>query len=375
MAETALSPRMDALHVFVELLSELDADPESSGRAFYDSFCEAVCRLTSMERAGLFLHDEARKLVVAVGSHGVDPALLERVHGTIEETPIAQRALAEDRVVEASEALEREVPVRYARFAGVTTLTCIPVAAGGRWLGVIFADRGGGHFSLTDEERELMWTLGKTTALAATARRATSQQARARLLSARIRLAREVHERVIQRLFALSLVLGSDHTLGDQERRRCAEELRAGIADLRSALSRPLAPTSRNGGATLRGELERLGRYYKDLPLELHWQEGAEVPDYAEGLAQAVLAEALRNAHKHARPNRVRVLVSQGDGTFALEARNDGVRPAPSGSRGAGFGLRLAAMEALACGGVVEFGPEGSGEWRVRLVIPDEEQR
>ena len=59
-----------------------------------------------------------------------------------EETPIAQVALAEDRVVEVSDGLEREVPERYARFAGVTTLTCTPVSAGGRWLGVLFADRG-----------------------------------------------------------------------------------------------------------------------------------------------------------------------------------------------------------------------------------------
>ena len=44
---------------------------------------------------------------------------------------------------------------------GSTTLTCTPVSAGGRWLGVIFADRGGGHFTLTEPERHTMWTLGQ----------------------------------------------------------------------------------------------------------------------------------------------------------------------------------------------------------------------
>jgi nitrate/nitrite-specific signal transduction histidine kinase len=368
MTQVDLSPRMEALDVFVELLSELDADPESS--AFYDRICEAVCRLTSMERAGLFLYDDARKLVVAVGSQGVEPALLEHVHGTIEETPIAQRALSGDQVVEASEALEREVPARYARFAGVTTLTCIPVAAGGRWLGVIFADRGGGNFSLTDGERELMWTLGKTAALAATARRATSQQARARLLSARFQLAREVHERVMQRLFAVSLALGSDHALSEEERGRCAEELQAALADLRSALSRPPVPGLRERGTTLHGELERLGRHYKDLPLEVVWDEGVVVPADVEPLAQSVLVEALRNADKHARPTSVRVRVSRVDGAFMLEVRNDGAQP---GTRGTGMGLRLAAVEALGRGALLEFGPEGS-DWRVRLVVPLEEE-
>jgi hypothetical protein len=34
------------------------------------------------------------------------------------------------------------------------------------------------------------------------------------------------------------------------------------------------------------------------------------------------------------------------------------------------MGLRLAAVEALQRGALVEFGPEGKSEWRVRLVVP-----
>src|SRR5436190_5275406 len=260
MPDTASSPSTDALDTLVELLSELDEEGDSAGGYFSDRICEALCRLTSMERAGLMLYDDTRKLVVPVGSHGVDPHLLSQVYGTLEETPIAQRALGDDRVVEVSEQLERQVPARYARFAGVTTLTCTPVSAGGRWLGVIFADRGGGHFTLTEEERYLMWTLGKTAALAASARIATSQEERARVLSARIDLAREVHEQVMQRLFGISLVLGSEHELSDEERRRCAAEMKRALEDLRTALARPLAHESGRVSGRLRDELTRLGR-------------------------------------------------------------------------------------------------------------------
>src|SRR3954463_5333810 len=263
MPDTGLSPRTDALDVFVALLSGLD-DQASSGRAFYDRLCEAVCRLTSMERAGLFLYDDVRKIVVPVGSHGVDPDLLADVYGTLEETPVAQRALGDDRVVEVSEQLEREVPPRYARFAGVTTLTCTPVSAGGRWLGVIFADRGGGHFALTDAERHARWTLGKTAALAASARIATTQQDRAKLLASRLDLAREIHERVVQRLFGVSLVLGKEGELSEEARERCTQEMKEALADLREAIARPLALRPLDTGATLRGELERLGRHYRD---------------------------------------------------------------------------------------------------------------
>ncbi len=373
--------RTDALEVIVELLGALDgepgpdeknvgahpAEPGASAQGFYDRLCEGMCRTAAMSRAGLLLYDDARQLVVPVGSHGIESELLAEIYGTLEETPIAQVALSEDRVVEITGDLERWIPVRYAHFEGIETLTCTPVSAAGRLLGVIFADRGGTRFVLRDDERHAMWTLGKTAALAASVRIATSQQGRARLLQARIDLAREIHDRVVQRLFGVSLVLGSEHGLSEEARRRCADEMQAALADLREALARPLAPASTATGATLRDELARLGRHYKDLPLEVDWDEGVEVPEEVEPLAQSVLAEALRNAHKHADPTSVRVHLGRSDGTFLLEVRNDGIRP---GSRGTGMGLRLAAVEALQRGAIVEFGPEAKGAWRVRLVVP-----
>src|SRR3954453_8939901 len=157
-------PSAETVDVLVELLAEIDAATETDD--FYDRVCEGLCRLTTMERVGLFLYDRTLRIVLPVGSAGVDPDLLEGVEGTLEETPVAQRALPEDSVVEVSEALEREVPARYARFAGITTLTCTPVSASGRWFGVIFADRGGGRFKLPDEGRQAMWALGQFAALA-----------------------------------------------------------------------------------------------------------------------------------------------------------------------------------------------------------------
>ena len=373
MAEPVSIQRTDQLDVMVELLSELDADGVDAPQAFYDPLCEAVCRLTSMERVVLVLYDDARKLVVPAGSHGIEPGVLADVFGTLEETPLAQRALAEDRVVEASSGLQKEVPPRYARLLGLTTLTCTPVSAGGRWLGVVFADRGGGRFTLTDQERHTMWTLGKTAALAASARIATRQQQRASLLSQRIDLAREVHERVMQRLFGVSLVLGAAHELTREERRRAGEEIQAAVGDLRSAMARPIEPPPHGTGAKLRDELERLRRHYDGAPVEVSWERDREVPEDLERLAQSVLAEALRNAHKHARASRVHVKVAGDEGLFVLEVRNDGVGRAAPG-RGAGMGLRLAALDALQRGGVVEFGPIESSQWRVRLVVPVPEE-
>jgi hypothetical protein len=63
------------------------------------------------------------------------------------------------------------------------------------------------------------------------------------------------------------------------------------------------------------------------------------------------------------------VRVDSADDTFTLEVVNDGVREG-AGGRGTGMGLRLASLEALQFGGVVEFGASESGRWRTRLVVP-----
>jgi signal transduction histidine kinase len=91
------------------------------------------------------------------------------------------------------------------------------------------------------------------------------------------------------------------------------------------------------------------------------------VPPSLEPLAQSVLAEAVRNAGKHASPSHVGVRVAQLDGAFVVEVANDGVT---GRRRHAGMGLRLAALEALHSGGVVEFGEREPGTWQVRLVVP-----
>jgi len=357
---------VEPLEVFVELLADIDT--HTSSTEFYDRICEAICRLTTMRRAAIFIADTSRRRVRPVGAHGISFSQLAVLRPTLVNTPIAQQALLDDEVVVVSERIEDAVPPDYAKVLGITTLVCTPMSAAGRAYGVICADRGGGRFELTDGERHLLWTLGKTAALVATARNATRQQERARRLGERLGLAREIHERVLQRLFGVSLALGAEKSLGREERERCRVEMQEAIGDLRRALERPLAPLPPETGTTLADELERL-KASPGAPIEVDWGATVSVPSDLEPLAQSVLGEAVRNAGKHATPSRVHVTVSRDADTFTLEVRNDGVRPSPDAGE-AGMGLRLAAFEALQQGGVVEFGPAGAGRWRVKLVVP-----
>jgi signal transduction histidine kinase len=317
-----------------------------------------------MERAGVLLYDSASRAVSAVGSHGVDKALISQVEGTLDETPIAQRALAEDRVVDASEDLEQELPARYARFAGITTITCGPVAAGGRWLGVIFADGGGGRFEPSEEDRQTMLTLGRLAALAASVERATRQDERTRQLNERIELTREIHERVMQRLFGLTLALGSGHPLTAEERETCHDQLQSVLADLRSALGRPISSHGRPPRTSLQELVSR--RAERTPQLVVSWPERVEVPAHLEVLAQSVFLEALRNCEKHARAELIELRVAAGEEAFELEITNDGI--AAVAGAGSGLGLRLLTLEALQQDALVEFGAMPGERWHVRMV-------
>ncbi len=353
--------------VLMELLGALNEAAAGSPKAFYDRICAGVCELTAMRRCALLLYDERERRVLPAGSFGIEEEILARLHGTLEETPLAARALAEDRVIVTS-ALSGAIPARYRGQDDVDALACVPVTAGTRQLGVMLCDQGGGSFDIAAPERDLMWALGKTAALAATTHLAFAQRERAKMLAERVALAREVHDRVIQRLFALSLVLGSGERLSPGDQERAAAELRSALEDLRTAVQRTAGPELAPPSPTLSEEIERLSRRHPALRRQ-PGNEPADPPQRFEPLAQSVLAEALHNAAKHAHASWIEVSTGRRDGAFELEVRNDGV-PFRRREAKEGMGLRLAALDALHNGGVLEFGPARQAEWRVRLVLP-----
>ena len=361
---------IDALELFVEVLSQSDRS-NAPGEGFYDRLCEAVCRLARMRRAIIFRYDTASRRVRAAGAHGLDVQQFAGAHVTVESAQIAARALAEDRVVEMAGDIADQFPSEYRSFVSEPVrLVCAPMAAGGLDIGVILADRLLSAPPLDGAERHLLWTLGKAAALASVARIVATQAEKASQLEHRIDLAREIHEGVIQRLFGVSMALDGGGDLPEEARRRCAHETQTALADLRRALQRPLGRPSPETQTTFFAEVDRLARMHPDLGVTLEAGSDGDVPASLEPLAQSILTEAVRNAHKHAEPTRVSVRVGREDGTFVLEVANDGVR---GRTRHAGMGLRLAAFEALQSGGVVEFGEREPGTWQVRLVVPGDD--
>jgi signal transduction histidine kinase len=354
-----------ALELLNDVLAQVDGDHGSA--EFYSRLAEAVCRQGQMRRAVIFRYDDARRRVHAAGAHGIGLDQFTTGEITVESAPVARQALTEDRVIEVLGDGGHAISHHFAELVGEHPIVYVPIVAAGRWIGVIIAEPERGAVPLDEHRRGLLWMLGKTLALASTSRIATTHGERARELEERIDFARGIHEGVVQRLFGVSLVLSSEQPLTAQARARCAQEVGAALGELRSALQRPLGRSAMATGTTLKAELDRLSAEHPDLGLIV---EGpvVEVPEPLEPLAQSVLTEAVRNARKHADARRLVVRTRASDDTLVLEIENDGVPPERTASTG--VGLRLAALEALQSGGLVEFGEREPGTWVVRLVVP-----
>lgn len=321
--------------------------------------------MTSLTRAAMFLHDPTLGVSRPVGSHGVEPEVIASVAATMDEMPIAQRVLVEDRVIEVSRNLEFELPARYAGLGGITTITCAPVAAGGNWFGVIVADQGGEDYSLSRVDHQRIHTLGRLAAVAATVERSTLARERERSLDNRIELIREIHDQVIQRLFGLSLALASDEPLGVAEQQRSSQEISTVLSQLRSALGRPVAPRESGQAKSFR---ELAEWFAGSPPVTLEWQEGVVPPEHLDRLARSALIEAMRNAKRHSDGGEVAIRVAVESENLTLDVVND--RVSPDRRRGGGLGLRLLTLEALENDALVESGPLEGERWRFRMTAP-----
>src|SRR5436190_3274495 len=307
---------IEALDAFAEVLA--DAEAGSTRDAFYGRLCYVICTLASMDRAVIFRYDDALRRVRVAGTHNLDITLFEDDEVSVESAPIAREALERDAVIEINSPSAIDVPERYRPLIGTGTLVCVPLVAAGRWFGVALCDRASG-VALVQREQHLLWTLGKTAALAAAARIATFEGERARELQHRIDMARDVHDGVVQRLFGVSMALDADGDLPPEARKRAAAEIQQALADLRSAVQRPLSRAPRPTQVTLADAVRRLAHRHGDLAIEVDPDSSLAVPPHLESLAQSVLAEALRNAHKHATPTRVSVRTGREDGAFIME--------------------------------------------------------
>jgi signal transduction histidine kinase len=193
------------------------------------------------------------------------------------------------------------------------------------------------------------------------------------------RIARDLHDSVIQQLFAIGLSLqgavrlSGDPVLGDRLQ-RAVDDLDTTIRDIRStifALDRG-ARTSEGVHANARVLLTELADVY-GLESELHVSGLADVqlPHDVTAHVLSTLREAVSNTGRHARASRLDVRLETDGKELLLCIEDDGVGMPEHIERRSG--LRNMDLRARALGGTMEIWPgEASGtrvEWRVPLSV------
>jgi signal transduction histidine kinase len=252
---------------------------------------------------------------------------------------------------------------------GTRTALLVPLRSRGRTLGVLCAfDRLDEEPEFGDREEELLLSFAQSAATAvSTARSVESERLRHSLRSAeqeRKRWARELHDETLQGLAALQVLLQSGLKVGgealEQAARQATEQVTTEIANLRALITelRPAALDQLGLDAALEG-LALRSREVDGLHVEVRVDVDGEAldPDLRTA-AYRLVQEALTNAGRHARAQRVEVRLAHGPEGLEVRVADDGEgfdADAPT----VGFGLAGMRERAALMGGRLELRSSG----------------
>lgn len=222
----------------------------------------------------------------------------------------------------------------------------VPLTSSDDPMGVLVVSRvpGRARFTVADLEMTADFAAQASIALRLAAARADSQ--RLAMLDDRGRIARDLHDHVIQRLFGAGLGLQAiaGSTSDPVARGRIAEQvdvLDAAIAEIRTAIftmtARPDAdrPSLRHRVIDLLGETA--GLFAESPRLSFAGPVDLMVPAGMVDDVVAVVREGLANVAKHADAEHVSIVVSLAAGSVAVEIRDDGVGIDATSDRSSGL--------------------------------------
>jgi signal transduction histidine kinase len=263
--------------------------------------------------------------------------------------------------------LAGDLPERLRRL-GIASAVAAPIKVAGSLWGAIVASSGRIYgFPPDTEERIAGFAELVADALANADAREQLAASRARIVEAgdaeRRRLERDLHDGAQQRLVSLALSLHEVEAKLDGEPDAARRELGRAREELALALEelRELAHGIHPAILSDRGLGPALDALVARAPVAVRVTElpRARLPEPVEVAAYYLVAEALTNVAKHARPSETTLRVSRTDERVRIEVRDDGVGGAAVGE---GFGLRGLADRVEALGGQLRVdSPPGAG--------------
>ena len=288
------------------------------------------------------------------------PGHEERVRAVTEKVPL----LIDRRIVEP---LDLEVDGLYVVVAPVRSSL-----AGRGALLAIYDKASAAH---DEHERELFFGFAGQAALALDRLRAVEDRADLAVITDRDRIARDLHDVVIQRLFAIGLQL---ETLGRNPQR--VEDLPKRLSEQVDALDQTIKDVrgsifdlSNHDASSLRAQVREVVREYAGVmdftpEIKITGPVDTAVPDSVRNHLLPVLREAVSNLARHAQAHSAQIELTLQDDEIKLVVRDDGGGVPDEAEES---GLKNARCRAVQLGGQLEIGPRSpSGTelvWQVPL--------
>ena len=230
----------------------------------------------------------------------------------------------------------------------------------------------------TSAEVDLIGSFAAQASLVLAHQRASEDVRRLELIEDRERIGRDLHDTVIQRLFATGLTLQAVTRMSD--RPEITDRLSRAVDDINDTVHRirttifalQAPPDDRSVRTDLLAVADDVGRLLPRPPsVRFHGPLDTVVDAELASQVVPVVREALTNAAKHASPQEVALDVTVDAHHLEVVVTDDGVGMAPDATPG--FGLANLRSRAQARGGRVDVGPGPSGQgtavrWRVPVV-------
>jgi signal transduction histidine kinase len=276
-------------------------------------------------------------------------------------------------------ATDERVPEVGRRALRLGPAVVFPLGPPGDVRGVLTAGQPPGSPALSQDKVEMVTTFAAQAGIRLKLAEHRRNAERLALLADRDRIARDLHDHVIQRLFATGMSLQGALPLmmapaAVDRVRRAVEDLDETIRDIRAAiftLQSREEPDSPGVRARIVAVADSMAGSLGFAPaLRLDGALDLRVPAGMAGDLLVTLREALSNVARHARATMVEVTVEAGTDLVAVVADN-GV-----GLSGMGrwSGLSDLTLRAAALGGTLRLRPADGGgarlEWRVPLAAP-----
>lgn len=318
-------------------------------------------------------HGEPMLRVDTARGSGADDIVGRRypAAGTLSGRAIATGALAStDPAEPPSESVVR---------SGPAAAMALPVRAGDDVLGALSVYRSPDSPVFTDAERAMAADFALQAGVAIRLARGRADRARLALIDDRARIARDLHDHVIQRLFGTGLSLQALAARTPENADAISAQvdaIDAAIGEIRTAIfalgSRPEA-----GGALRHRVLDVAADATPGLANPPLVTFGGPVDLLVTGaLADDVLAvvrETLANAARHARATRVEVSVTVDDDTVTVTVDDDGVGLPATPARASG--TRNLEERASRRGGSFVLAARAGGGTRARWTAPTAPER